>query len=176
MKRDMDLIRRILEYLESQPRAETVKPPEFPNVSTHEVRDHARLCRETGYISEYTETLVDDGPPRTLGGRPRPARLAGPRAARCDASEAPLRLNRVSSGPCREIRSRPGGFTSAPTPGRGRPSGRLRGSPSPESRIIRPVSDDLVPPWSRTPAPTPGRGRPLGRLRGSPPHHSRACA
>ena len=66
MKRDMDLIRRILEYLESQPRAETVKPPEFPNVSTHEVRDHARLCRETGYISEYTETLVDDGPPRTL--------------------------------------------------------------------------------------------------------------
>ena len=66
MKRDMDLIRRILEYLEGQPRAEMVRPPEFPNVSTHEVCYHARLCRQAGFISDYTETLSGDGPPRIV--------------------------------------------------------------------------------------------------------------
>ena len=66
MKRDMDLIRRILEYLESQPTADLVKPPELANVSTHEVCYHARLCRQAGYISDYSETLAGDGPPRIL--------------------------------------------------------------------------------------------------------------
>ena len=37
MKRDMELIRRILEYLESRETADLARPPEFPNVSMHEV-------------------------------------------------------------------------------------------------------------------------------------------
>ena len=64
VKRDMDLIRRILEYLEGQPGPGPFRPPELPNVPTHEVCYHARLCRQAGYISEYKETLGGDGPPR----------------------------------------------------------------------------------------------------------------
>ena len=63
MKRDMDLIRKILEYLESQT-DDLVKPPEFPNVTNHEVCYHARLCRQADYISEYKEVLSGDGPPK----------------------------------------------------------------------------------------------------------------
>ena len=66
MRRDMDLIRRILEHLEAQPRAELVRPPELPNVDTHEVCYHARLCRQAGFIDDYTETLSGDGEPRIL--------------------------------------------------------------------------------------------------------------
>lgn len=66
MKRDMELILRILEYLESQSKAELTRPPEFPNVTTHEVCYHARLCRQAGFISDYTETMSGDGPPRIL--------------------------------------------------------------------------------------------------------------
>lgn len=66
MKRDMDLIRQILEYLEGQESASLVRPPEIPNVSTEQVCYHARLCRQAGYIADYTETLSGDGPPRIL--------------------------------------------------------------------------------------------------------------
>ena len=66
MKRDMDLIRRILEYLEGQETPGLFTPPEFPNVSTHQVCYHAKLCRQAGYISGYKGTVGGDGPPRTL--------------------------------------------------------------------------------------------------------------
>ena len=66
MKRDMDLIRRILEHIESQETTGLVKPPEVPNVSTHEVCYHARLCRQAGYISDNKETVNGDGPPTIL--------------------------------------------------------------------------------------------------------------
>ena len=66
MKRDMDLIRRILEYLEGQETPGLFTPPEFPNVSTHQVCYHAKLCRQAGYISDYEETVGGDGPPRIL--------------------------------------------------------------------------------------------------------------
>ena len=77
MKRDMELIRRILEYLEGQETADPVRPPEFPNVSTHAVCYHARLCREAGYISEYSETVSGDGPPQILLCRIGPLTWAG---------------------------------------------------------------------------------------------------
>lgn len=77
MKRDMNLIRRILEYLESQEKAELVRPPELPNVSMHEVCYHARLCRQAGFISDYTETLSGDGEPRILLCRLGPLTWAG---------------------------------------------------------------------------------------------------
>ena len=66
MKRDMDLIRKILEYLEDKETTGLTAPPEIANVSNDVVCYHARLCRQAGYISEYKETLSGDGEPRIL--------------------------------------------------------------------------------------------------------------
>ena len=66
MKRDMNLIRRILEYLEDTETTDLTAPPEIPNVSTDVICYHARLCRQAGYISEYRETLSGDREPKIL--------------------------------------------------------------------------------------------------------------
>ena len=66
VKRDMDLIRKILEYRESQPWTELVKLPEFPDVSAHEVCYHAWLCRDGGFVLAHAEVVSEDGPLRIL--------------------------------------------------------------------------------------------------------------
>ncbi len=51
MKRDMNLIKLILKYVESEGDGQKfLEPPEFPDYSATQIEHHMDLCNQAGYI------------------------------------------------------------------------------------------------------------------------------
>ena len=68
MKRELRLIRRILEYDESQTSCGMRDAPECQQYSWKEVHYHIGLCGQAGYLSICTITGPDEAHPRYEAG------------------------------------------------------------------------------------------------------------
>ena len=64
MKRHMNLIRAVLEYVECHGDSEFLAPPEVDGYSPGEIEYHIQLCEQAGYLETrqaYPRTLTWDG-------------------------------------------------------------------------------------------------------------------
>lgn len=55
MKRNPDLVRLVLEHVEAWDSTRPCREPASGDHAPDEVRYHARLCREAGYLGSYVE-------------------------------------------------------------------------------------------------------------------------
>ena len=67
MRRDMDLIRRLLEYAEAKESIEPIPAPEIGGYYDDQIHYHLRLCQEAGYLRvEAMETRGVGAPRRAV--------------------------------------------------------------------------------------------------------------
>ena len=62
MKRDLDLVRKILEYVEREQEDEPVNLPELEGHTETEVYQHVTMCQERGYLKLAHRQPVDNRP------------------------------------------------------------------------------------------------------------------
>ena len=63
MRREMGLIRRLLEYVETSETEDPLPMPEMQGCTRAQVQYHVRLCEEAGYLTTV-RTLKPQGPGR----------------------------------------------------------------------------------------------------------------
>lgn len=66
MKRNLCLVRKVLEHVEAQDSTDLCRPPELPHFTPEEVCEHARLCYEADYLRDFQEVRRGDGAQRRV--------------------------------------------------------------------------------------------------------------